>query len=78
MPFIQLIFPFILMGTLYSFQENFGPWNARNYILYLFIGYTILLTQRVVSTLSSQLSTEKVWQTLEAIMMAPIKRINIL
>jgi len=77
-PLISFIFPFIIMGSLFSFQENYGPWNAENYVIYIFIGYNILLLERIMHNLSSQFLSEKYWLTLQAIMIAPFNRFNLL
>jgi len=77
-PIISFIFPIIIMGTLFSFQDNFGPWTAKNYLIYLFIGYIVSLIERVISGLSSKFLQEKYMLTLQAIMVAPFNRFNLL
>lgn len=76
-PIIQLIFPIIIMSKLFSLQENFGPWTNENYLIYLFIGYNILLLYGIVSKISGSLSVEKYWATLQALMIAPFNRLNL-
>lgn len=77
-PLIQLIFPFILMGQFFSYQDSFGPWNAENYIVYILIGYNVLLFQRVINIYGGQFLMEKFFGTLQALIVAPFNRYNLL
>lgn len=76
-PFIQLIIPLILMNLIFSFQGSYGPWNAQNYVIYLFIGYIIMLNMSITN-LGGRFKTEKYWRTLQALMVAPFHRYNLL
>lgn len=76
-PFISIIFPFIMMGIFFSYQNNFGPWTQQNFLIYLFVGYIILHVQGIMGYISSQFRSEKYWLTFQALMIAPFNRFNL-
>lgn len=65
------------MGIIFSFQASYGPWNAENFLVYLFIGYIFILTVKIVN-LGSRFRIEKYWGTLQALMVAPFNKFNLL
>lgn len=77
-PFVSIIIPLILMGQLFIFRDSFGIWTERNFIIYQFIAYNIILLKRIISNFPVIFAQEKYWQTLPAIIIAPFKRINLL
>lgn len=77
-PIISLIVPIIIMGKFFELNTNFGPWDADNYIVFLLLAYEIMLLQRIMSKFPNHFSNEKFWQTLPALIIAPINRINLL
>lgn len=77
-PLIALIFPFILMEALFTYQNEFGPWNKQNYFVYLLVGYIILQLQNITKYISGSFQGEKYALTLQALMIAPFNRFNLL
>jgi len=77
-PILGMVLPLVIMGQIFTFNEDFGPWNSQNFMVYVLTAYQIRLIIRVSSRFPSQFGTEKVWKTLYAIMIAPFKRINLL
>lgn len=77
-PFFPLLMALIIMNKFFKTNAKFGPWTAENYLVFLFIAYNIILLRRIISTLPNQLRTEKFWQTLVALMVAPFNRFNLL
>jgi len=77
-PIIALMIPLVLMGTLFRFNSQFGPWTVENFIVYQFIAYQILLLRRLTAVFSEQFRTEKYWKTLPALIVGPFTRFNLL
>ena len=77
-PILSLVLPLVIMGQIFTFNENFGPWTPQNFIVYVLTAYQIRLITRINSRFPSQFATEKVWKTLYAIIIAPFNRINLL
>ena len=77
-PIISIIVPIIIMGKFFDFNADFGPWDQSNYMIYIILAYIILLVQGIKNTFPSQFGREKYWQTLPALIIAPINRVNLL
>ena len=77
-PIISLILPLIIMEKFFEFNADFGPWDKTNYIIYIGLAYIIMLLQGIKSSYPSQFHTEKYWQTLPALIIAPFNRITLL
>jgi len=77
-PIIAILMPLILMGTLFNFNNQFGPWTAENFIVYQFMAYQILLLRRLISVFPQQFRLEKYWKTLPALIVGPFTRFNLL
>ncbi len=77
-PLISIIFPFIILGSIFQFTENFGPWTPENYLVFIFTGYSIILLKNIIEQYPKQMLDEKYWKTLKALLIAPFHRINLL
>ncbi|MFX1363498.1 MAG: ABC transporter permease [Promethearchaeota archaeon] len=77
-PIISIFLPIIILGKLFENNLRFGPWNSSNYLIFIFISYTILLLQKIIGMFPSQFRQEKFWQTLPAMIIAPFNRFNLL
>ncbi len=79
-PIISIIMPIIVLGQLFnvSFNENFGPWNKENFYVFQFVMYQLNVMIGVRSAFPGHLKTEKIWKTLQALIIAPFNRINLL
>lgn len=77
-PIFSVILPLIIMGTLFNFNEQYGPWTANNYFIYQFLAYNIILLKGLINEFPSQFRLEKFWQTLPGLIIAPFNRFNLL
>lgn len=77
-PIILIITPVFILGKFFEFSQNFGPWNARNYLLFIFIAYNIYLLFNVITEIQTQFYIEKYWETLPALIIAPFNKFNLL
>ena len=77
-PIISIIFPLIIMGRLFEYNEQFGSWNSDNYFVFLFIAYNIILLRNIISKFPAGIRQEKFWQTLPGLIIAPFNRFNLL
>lgn len=77
-PIISLIMPLIVMRKFFEFNSKFGPWNGTNVMVFYFLGYNIMLLQRLIGEFPNQFRDEKYWKTLPAIIIAPFNRFNLL
>ena len=75
---LGIVLPLIIMGTLFTFTENFGPWNKENFVVYQFTTYQIMLMYQLVGRFQGQILLEKGANTLTMIILAPFRRINLL
>lgn len=78
LPFINLIMPLIIMGQIFAFRENFGAWTPENFFVFQVIAYQLTLIFGIRNRFSSQFVTELFWHTLQALIIAPFNRINLL
>jgi len=76
--FISILMPIIVFGKLFQLDADVVPWNSSNYIIFVFLGYNILLMSRMIKEVPSQLRMEKFWKTLPALMLAPFNRFYLL
>lgn len=66
------------MGKLFSFNEDLGPWDETNFLIFLFMGYNLFLLKDIISQFPMAFRQEKYWETLPAIIIAPFNRFNLL
>jgi len=78
MPILNLVLPLIIMGQIFTFNEDFGPWNSQNFAIYVLTAYQIGLMTQIYNRFPSKFATEKIWKTLYAIIIAPFNRRNLL
>ncbi len=77
-PIISILFPIILMGTLFKFNDQFGPWTIDNFLVFTFISFNIILLKTIMEEFPKQIIKEKYWKTLTALIIAPFNRFNLL
>lgn len=77
-PILQILLPMIILNRFFSLKAEFGAWTNQTYLLFLFLGYNILLVQKIIGIIPAQFRTEKFWDTLSALMIAPFRRQNLL
>jgi len=78
MPIVGLIMPIIVMGQIFTFNESFGPWTGENFLIFQIVIYQLSLIFAVRNRFTSEFQTEKFWNTLQALIIAPFNRINLL
>lgn len=76
--FISLLMPIIIFGEFFAIREDIGPWNSQNYMVFILIGYGILLLRRMIREVPKQLRDEKYFKTLPALILAPFNRFYLL
>jgi ABC-type polysaccharide/polyol phosphate export permease len=77
-PVITILMPIIILGRFFQNNVNFGPWNSQNYIIFIFIGYNILLLRGMINYIPAHLQQEQYWKTLPALIIAPFNRYYLL
>lgn len=77
-PIFNIIMPIIILSQFFSFNAKFGPWTKDNFLVYLYLSYNIFLLSKLITTFQSEFRTEKYWKTLQALIIAPFYRFNLL
>ncbi len=80
LPLITLLMPIIILDKFFELTTNqsFGPWTQENFMIFLFIGYDIMIMQSMIDYIPKSLLREKYWKTLPALMTAPFNRFYLL
>ncbi len=73
-PIISIIMPIIVMNTIFEFNSNLGPWNSSNFLIFTFSAYNIYLLKNEMDQFPIRINEEKYWQTLPALIIAPMSR----
>ena len=77
-PIITILMPIIIFGSFFELNQAFGPWTQQNYIIFIFVGYNILLMRNMIIFIPRSLLQEKYWKTLPALITAPFNRFYLL
>ena len=77
-PIISIIVPLIILGRIITFNNNFGPWDGGNYIVYQFTAYQIVFLYQIINRFTGILAQEKSLNTFTILIIAPFRRINLL
>lgn len=77
-PLITILMPIILLNKFFEFSASIGQWTSQNYIIFLFIGYNIMIMQNMINYIPKSLLREKYWKTLPVLMTAPFNRFYLL
>ncbi len=77
-PILSILMPIIILGKFFDYNVKFGPWTSKNYMVFVFIGYNILLMRSMINLIPVSLMTEKYWKTLPALITAPFNRFYLL
>ncbi|MBA7539270.1 hypothetical protein ES705_31549 [subsurface metagenome] len=78
LPIISLLMPIIILDKFFELSTNIGPWTPQNYMIFVFIGYNIMIMQTMVDYIPKSLLSEKYWKTLPILMTAPFNRFYLL
>ena len=77
-PILSILMPIIVLGKFFDYNVKFGPWTSKNYMVFVFVGYNILLMRSMINLIPVSLMTEKYWKTLPALITAPFNRFYLL
>jgi len=77
-PLVMILMPLIIMNKLFEFNTQFGTWTKENFMVYQFLAYNIFLLMGLTDTFGAQFAQEKYWKTLQALIIAPFNRFNLL
>ncbi len=76
-PVFTIFMPLIIMGRIFDYRGDVGPWSPTNFAIYVYMAYNITLLKSLISKFPSSLRREKYWETLPALIIAPFRRINL-
>ncbi|MFX1500549.1 MAG: ABC transporter permease [Promethearchaeota archaeon] len=78
-PLITFLMPIIILNKFFEFENyDFGPWTPQNYLIFIFIGYNIMIMKNMIDYIPRYLLQEKYWKTLPALITAPFNRFYLL
>ena len=79
-PLTALFFPWIIFNKLFNLEENaFGTYYSKdNFLLFLMLAYCVTSLLFLLWHYKDLFYDEKTWKTLSAIIVAPVRKINIL
>ena len=77
-PIYGMIVPLLVMGTIFSFTDGFGPWDGRNFVVYIFTSTQIMALYQLSSRFTGLIAQEKSTNTFTLLIIAPFRRINLL
>lgn len=77
-PIIIFLMPIIILDQFFDNNINIDPWNPQNYLIFIFIGYDIMLMQSMINYIPKYLLREKYWKTLPALITSPFNRFYML
>ncbi len=78
LPIITLLMPIIIFDKFFEYNTSIGPWTPQNYMIFVFIGYNIMIMQSMISYIPKSLLQEKYWKTLSTLITAPFNRFYLL
>ncbi len=77
-PIITLLMPIIVLDKFFDFDIAIAPWTSKNYMIFIFTGYIIMIMQSMITYIPKYLLREKYWKTLPALITAPFNRFYLL
>lgn len=77
-PLISFLMPIIILNKFFDVDVTVGPWNPQNYMIFIFIGYNIMIMRNMIDYIPRHLLQEKYWKTLPALITAPFNRFYLL
>ncbi|MEE9379080.1 MAG: ABC transporter permease [Candidatus Lokiarchaeia archaeon] len=77
-PILTILITVIIMDKFFDYNIKFDPWTSENYMVFVFIGYNILLMRGMINLIPQNLMIEKYWKTLPALITAPFNRFYLL
>ncbi len=77
-PILSIILPLVIFGTIYTLIDSFGPWDGRNFAVYLFTTSQLLLLNQIITRFTGGIAQEKSTNTFPLLIIAPFRNINLL
>lgn len=79
-PLIQMVMIFIIFGVIYTINSSysFGYWNSSNFLLFLFLGFSLQYLRPIISKYQRMFLNEKYWKTLQSLLIAPLNRLTLM
>jgi len=79
-PLLSIFFPYIIFNTLFSLNSDVfgGYYSKSNFLLFILLGYCVSVLIFLLWYYKDLFYDEKIWKTLDAVMVAPVNKINIL
>lgn len=77
-PILMFLMSIIILDGFFEYNTNIGPWSPQNYLIFVFIGYNIMIMQSMITYIPKSLLDEKYWKTLPALITAPFNRFYLL
>ncbi len=78
MPVVSIFVPLIIFGRILSFTDNFGPWDGRNFTIYLFTSSQLMLLYTIIGRFTGAIAQEKSANSFTLLIIAPFRRRNLL
>ena len=77
-PILMILMPIIVFDKFFDYNMQFGPWTPENYLVFICIGFNIMLMRSMITYIPRHLLREKYWKTLPALITAPFNRYYLL
>ncbi len=77
-PIITILMPIILLEKFFELSASIGQWTPQNFMIFIFIGYNIMIMQTMIDYIPKSLLREKYWKTLPVLITAPFNRFYLL
>lgn len=79
-PLLSMFFPFIIFSTLYSLGDDIFEtyYSNENFLLFILLGYCTSSLIFLLWNYKDLFYDEKTWKTLNAVIVAPVSKFNIL
>ena len=79
-PILSIFFPYIIFSTLFSISDDVFEtyYSSENFLLFLLLGYCTSSLIFLLWNYKDLFYAEKIWKTLNAVIIAPVSKFNIL
>ncbi len=79
-PLLSLFFPYIIFSTLFNIEQDIFEtyYSKDNFLLFILLGYCISTLIFLLWNYKDLFYDEKTWKTLNAVIVAPVSKFNIL
>ena len=79
-PLLSLFFPYIIFSTLFNIEQDIFEtyYSKENFLLFVLLGYCTSTLIFLLWNYKDLFYDEKTWKTLNAVIVAPVSKFNIL